>query len=332
MARKAALAAAAAFVLPAATPAAEPRPEAEPAFTIADPATPVEPSGVILAGESDRYSRLTIPVTIEGAGPFRFMIDTGSQATVVSRSLRERLGLPRVGQATVVGMAARKDVELVRLDGLEFASRMFDALHAPLLEAEHIGADGILGLDSLQDLRVMIDFRDGTIAVDDAAALGGDRGYEIVVRARSKRGRLIITDAEVDGVRTAVVLDTGSQGSLGNSLLQRRLRARKGQAVTSTDVTGATITGRLDAARTLEIGGRTSSGRLRIEGLSMIYSDAPAFAALGLADKPAMVLGIHDLRTFDRVAIDFAKRTVLFDLPLGSRRTSPVDAWQDRRL
>ncbi|MFA9200887.1 MAG: hypothetical protein ACEQR8_06810, partial [Cypionkella sp.] len=107
---------------------------------------------------------------------------------------------------------------------------------------------------------------------------------------------------------------------------------RKGSPVTSTDVTGATVSGRLDAGRTLQIGGRTSSGRLQLEGLSMIYNDAPAFAALGLADKPAMMLGIEDLRTFDRVAIDFAQRTVLFDLPLGSRRASPLDAWYDRRL
>ncbi|MFA9201852.1 MAG: aspartyl protease family protein, partial [Cypionkella sp.] len=251
-----------ALTLAAAGSAAEP----EPAFTLADPATPLAASGEVIASDPDRYSRMTIPVTIEGAGPFRFMIDTGSQATVVSRALRDRLGLPSIGQATVVGMAARKEVELVRLDGLEFASRMFDALHAPLLEAQHIGADGIIGLDSLQDLRVLIDFRGKTIAVDDAAALGGDRGYEIVVRARNKKGRLIITDAEIDGVRTAVVLDTGSQGSMGNTALQRRLRTRKGSPVTSTDVTGATVSGRLDAGRTLQIGGRTSSGRLQLEG------------------------------------------------------------------
>jgi predicted aspartyl protease len=257
---------------------------------------------------------MTVPVTIAGQGPFRFMIDTGAQATVVTRALRDRLGLRTLGRATLVGMAATKDVELVRLDGLAFAARVFDALEAPLLEEAHIGADGILGLDSLQNLRVLIDFRTQSIAVDDSAALGGNRGYEIVVRARRKLGRLIITDAEVDGVRTAVIIDTGAQGSVGNLELQRRLRSRRTQDVTTTDVTGATMTNPLGYARMLEI------GRMRVSRLPIAYTDAPAFAALGLAGKPAMVLGIGDLRAFDRVAIDFATRTVLFDLPPGSER------------
>lgn len=282
-----------------------------------DPPSP--PADQMVASDSDRYSRMTVPVTIEGQGPFRFMIDTGAQATVVTRRLRDRLQMRSLGQATVVGMAARKQVELVQLDGLEFAARVFDALHAPLLEAEHIGADGILGLDSLQDLRVLIDFRRQTIAVNDARALGGDRGYEIVVRARNKLGRLIITDAEIDGVRTAVIIDTGSQGSMGNLALQRKLRAKKVREIVSTDVTGNQIVGKLDAPRTLIVAG-SGVRAMTLGGLYVSYAEAPAFAALGLANKPAMILGIEDLRMFDRVAIDFSDRSVLFDLPEGAER------------
>ncbi len=284
--------------------------------TVAQEAEPIAPASEIVEGSTDRYERMTVPVTIDGKGPFRFMIDTGAQATVVTRGLRDRLGLPSLGRATLVGMAASKEVELVQLDGLEFAARVFDAIHAPMLEQAHIGADGILGLDSLQDLRVMIDFRKGVIAVDDSRALGGNRGYEIVVRARRKLGRLIITDAVIDGVRTAVIIDTGAQGSMGNLALQRRLRSRGGIDVTTTDVTGSTITTPLAYARTLEI------GRMRLSRLPIAYSDAPAFAALGLTTKPAMVLGMGDLRAFDRVAIDFADQTVLFDLPAGSARNA----------
>jgi predicted aspartyl protease len=294
------IAAAAALILAAPAPAQE-----------AVPST-VATASEIVAGQTDRYERMTVPVMIEGEGPFRFMIDTGAQATVVTRGLRERLKFRSLGQATLVGMAATKQVELVQLDGLEFAARVFDAIHAPMLEEAHIGADGILGLDSLQDLRVLIDFRKQSIAVDDARALGGNRGYEIVVRARRKLGRLIITDALVDGVRTSVIIDTGAQGSMGNLALQRRLRSRRGADVTTTDVTGSTITSPLGFARSVEI------GSMRLSDLPIAYADAPAFAALGLSAKPAMVLGMGDLRAFDRVAIDFADRTVLFDLPPGS--------------
>jgi hypothetical protein len=45
------------------------------------------------------------------------------------------------------------------------------------------------------------------------------------------------------------------------------------------------------------------------------YADAPAFAALGLKDKPVLSLGMQHLRMFDRVAIDFSKQRILFDVP-----------------
>jgi predicted aspartyl protease len=279
-----------------------------------EPAADEEASSQIVDSATDRFDRMTVPVTIDGQGPFRFMIDTGSQATVVTSSLRDRLALPSLGRATLVGMAAIRQVEVVRLNGLEFASRVFDGIHAPMLEEAHIGADGILGLDSLQELRVLIDFKKQTIAVNDSRALGGNRGYDIVVRARSKLGRLIITDALVDGVRTAVIIDTGAQSSMGNLALQRRLRSRRGSDVTTTDVTGATMTSPIGYARTIDI------GRMQLTQLAIAYADAPAFAALGLSQKPAMVLGIGDLRELDRVAIDFAQRTVLFDLPPEAQR------------
>lgn len=319
MGRKPAIAAITALMLLGAGPP----PAEEPGYTLADAASFEGPQGDVIAADADRYRRMTVPVTIEGAGPYKFMVDTGSQTTVVSRSLGESLQLPSLGTATVIGMAGSKSVDIVRLDGLELASRMFDNLEVPVLEAQHIGADGILGLDSLQDLRVVIDFRANSIAVDDAKALGGDRGYEIVVRARNKKGRLIITDAEIDGVRTAVIVDTGSQGSIGNLALQRRLRARKTKEVSATDVTGSTMVGLLDVPRTLRIG-RFGASSMVLSGLYVSYANAPAFAALGLAEKPAMVLGVEDLRMFDRIAIDFAQRTVLFDLPPGAGRPVPL--------
>ncbi|MGI9375839.1 MAG: retropepsin-like aspartic protease [Tsuneonella suprasediminis] len=284
-----------------------------PAPTTDIPISPTADS-VVLNSEQDRYLRMTVPVTIEGFGPFRFMVDTGAQATVVTPELRDRLQLRSLGVATVIGMASIRQVELVQLDGLEFAERVFDALRTPLLENRHIGADGIIGLDSLQDLRVLLDFRDDTIAVDDANALGGNSGYEIVVRARNKLGRMIITNAVVDGVRTALIVDTGAQWSIGNAALQSRLRTRGQTDVTANDVNGASIAGKLSLAHNVVI------DRMQLHSMPIAFADAPAFAALGYGDKPALILGMESLRLFDRVAIDFAQRKVLFDMPTGSMR------------
>lgn len=270
----------------------------------------------IVETNADRYRRLTVKVHIEQAGPFEFMVDTGSQATVVSRQLGEHLQLPSAGTGTVVGMASRREVPLVELDGLTFADRVFDNLTSPLLESDHLGADGILGLDSLQGLRVLIDFRADTIAVADADQLGGDGGYEIVVRARRKLGQLIITDATIDGVKTALIVDTGAQTSVGNFALRDRLRAKRGVEVSATDVNGVSIGGTLAVARKVQI------DDLEITSLPIMYADSPAFAALGFTDRPALSLGMQDLRLFERVAIDFDRKRVLFDLPKSAIRRS----------
>ena len=277
----------------------------------ADPRMPTAAAEVV-EGQTDRHLRFTVPVHIEGKGPFEFMVDTGAEATVVTDRVRDRLGLVSTGTATVVGMASRVSVELVSLDGLEFATRVFDGLKVPLLESQHVGADGILGLDTLQDLRVLIDFRTNTIAVDDAAALGGNKCYEIVIRARRKLGRLIITEATIDGVRTSVILDTGAQTSIGNLALRRKLRARAQQQVKNQDVNGREFEGIVDVVGPLKI------EDMQLDNLPIMFADGPAFTQLGLSKRPAMILGMRDLRVFDRVAIDFAARQILFDAPRGT--------------
>jgi predicted aspartyl protease len=274
---------------------------------------PTQATGVVQA-DRDRHQRMTVPVTINGAGPYRFLVDTGAQATVVTARVTEELGLVPSGRATLVAMASRTSVETITLDGLEFAGRRFNNLTAPLLRGSDIGADGIIGLDSLQELRVVIDFRADAITVVDAPA-GNRAGYEIVVRARRKLGQMIITDARIGGVRTAVIIDTGSWYSLGNRALQRKLRTKNADRITYTDVAGGTLHSDSGTLAQLQI------GSLGLANLPVGFTDSPAFAALGLADKPALILGIGNLRPFDRIAIDFASRRILFDVPKGAGGT-----------
>ena len=265
----------------------------------------------VIALETERYRRLTVPVTIMGQGPYRFMIDTGAQATVLSRDLADRLELFDRSPATLVAMASTREVETTMVEQVALGSRVFTIQTAPLLEAVNIGgADGILGLDSLQEQRVLFDFENNLLSVADAASLGGNRGFDIVVRARRQLGQLIIHRARIDGVNVAVIIDTGAQGSVGNPVLAQRLRRARQQAdTTMTDVHGVEITGQTRIAQRLEL------GRAEIGNFPIVFADSPTFTILGLGNEPAMVLGMAELRLFRRVAIDFASQQVLFDMP-----------------
>ncbi|MEQ5789147.1 aspartyl protease family protein [Erythrobacter sp. NFXS35] len=270
----------------------------------------VDPASEVLALEEDQNRRLTVPVRIDGSGPYAFMIDTGSEATVLTHEINDSLQLRPAGAAMLVGMASRRMVDLVEVARLDIGSHTITDLSAPLLERANVGADGIVGLDSLQDFRVLLDFRDHTIAVEDMREQKASRsGFEIVVRARRRLGQLLITDAMVEGVRATVIIDTGAQASLANTALRDRIRTKRAAEVTTTDVHGVDLVGHMSLMRDLTIEG------LSLTNVPLTFADAPAFEALGLTDTPALSLGMQHLELFDRVAIDFANRRVMFDLP-----------------
>ena len=264
----------------------------------------------IIKTVGDGHDRLTVPVRIGKNGPYDFLIDTGAERTVLARGLAERLGLVPTGRATLIGVAGSLAVDLVDVAEVRLGSRSFYDLSAPLLEGSHIGADGIIGLDGLRNRRVLIDFKRNLMAVDDARELGGNRGFEIIVRARLRGDQLIMTNALVDGIKTDVVIDTGAQSTIGNRALQRAMARRRAPERTSLiSVTGQEIPADLLFAH------RVSIGSLDFRELAMIFADAPPFERLNLSEKPALLLGMAQLRAFERVAIDFQERKILFDLP-----------------
>jgi predicted aspartyl protease len=273
----------------------------------------------VIATNADRHSRMTVPVRVGAHGPFNFLIDTGSQNTVISTRMAERMALKSSSRARLISVVGTEMVDMVELEQIDLGRRSFYGLLAPLLEQDNIGADGILGLDSLQGQRVLIDFRRDLIAVNDAKMLGGNRGYEIVVTARRRSGQLIMTDAVIDGIRVDVVIDTGAETSIGNRALQLAMKRRHSPQGTTEvrSVTGQTVVAELGLGRSMAIDDITFNNVL------MAYIDSPAFAALNLNARPALFLGMRDLRGFNRVAIDFATRKILFDVPEGLMEGRP---------
>ena len=267
----------------------------------------------IVTTANDEANRLTVPVQLGSAGPFRFLVDTGAQNTSISNTLVSKLRLTPNARATLIGVAGRQEVDTVELEEVALGRRSYYGLVAPVLDRGDLGAEGILGLDSLQGQRILIDFRKGLIAVNDARSLGGDAGFEIVVTARRLSGQLIMTNATIDGVRVDVVIDTGSDTTLGNRALQKAM-GRRGKASEQRllhSVTGQTLLADMGTARHLVLQNLTISNPL------IAYSDSPTFAYLDLDKRPAILLGMREMRIFRRIAIDFKTRKVLFDLPDG---------------
>lgn len=261
-------------------------------------------------------NRVTIPVQIDGKGPWNFIIDTGSQRTVISRDLAERLALAPRRQVTIVSMTGRAEVRTVAVPRLGYAGSVtLDDIEAPVLEAADLGAPGLLGLDSLHAKRLLLNFRTGRMEISNSRKAWRDPNA-IIVEARRRKGQLILLDSDVNGMKVNIILDTGTHISIGNLALMNKLtRKRRAPAfspISLVSVTGETLTGQLGQI------GQVRMGPITLKDMAVMFADARPFEELGLRDKPALLLGIHALRTFDRVAIDFGRGKIDFLLPDGS--------------
>jgi predicted aspartyl protease len=282
----------------------------------ADPAS-FELNDPVVEFTTDHAERMMMPVEIGGLGPYPFIIDTGSQRTIVARELAQRLALPELPSVEIISLAGPVTLPAVQLEAIQFGGHKIEALKALTIKHSDMGSMGVIGLDSLVDKRLTMDFVKGRMEIGDsrrAARTDTDDG-SIVVKARSRYGQLILVNSRIDRRRVNVILDTGAELSVGNMALFRSLKTNRlvvpPQPTSLVTVTGVEVPAQFAVVRRLSI------GPAALENVPMVFLDAAPFEMLGLGDKPAMLLGMGMLRLFDRVAIDFGHRHVDFHIAPG---------------
>ncbi|WP_114954719.1 retroviral-like aspartic protease family protein [Sphingosinicella terrae] len=276
-----------------------------------------------LGFEEDRTQRMTVPVTIDGQGPYSFIVDTGAERTAISRELANRLELNPGRTAVVHSMTEVSRIDTFVIPELEIGRRTVSDIHAPALARHHLGAEGLLGIDSLQSQRVELDFINQVMTVTPSRRREQRWPSDtIVVSARNRYGHLLLVDATFDGQRIYVIVDTGSQVTVANSALRRRLEARRRLSalhpIRMMSVTGGILEAEYGIAREIRIGGAG------IRNLPVAFADVQPFRKLQLTEQPAILLGMDALQLFERVSFDFANRRVRFLAPDTSMRTTDV--------
>lgn len=118
---------------------------------------------------------LTVPVHVNGKGPYRFILDTGATLTCLDRELVRRLALeekPIPGIGAGVGSSGRMRVfgtDSVRVG----AARAHDLMvcEVDLAHAGRVGVDvdGLVGLNFLKAYRVTLDFERSVVHLRDPA-------------------------------------------------------------------------------------------------------------------------------------------------------------------
>ena len=297
-------------VVPASTPAPE---------TLTPP---VLVTPFIQPFDLDATRRMSVKVMIGDKGPYSFLVDTGAERTVIARELAERLDLVEGNKLRMATIGSSTTVPSYRVAALQMSDLRLSGFEAPALFGRHIGAAGLIGVDMLEQRRVLIDFRKQSIQVLEtrrrAAPIIRDDDA-IVVTARNSAGRLILSDARLNGKRIDVIVDTGAQTSVGNLALQEMIARRGANRLPFMESTLDAVTGEVVPAVRTAIK-RISINGVDVNNLPVSFADSQAFRALGLQERPALLLGMDGLALFDRVEIDFPNRRVVFDLPSGASR------------
>jgi hypothetical protein len=256
-------------------------------------------------------TRMTVEVHLNGRGPYHFLVDSGADSSAVGLNIARDLSLPLGTKAILHGTTSSAEVDRVMVNELSLGQSTIRDLEIPALREEDLGGQGMIGIDALVHQRLMMDFEARVIKAEDARTPAKFLDGEIVVTARRRRGQLILTEVKAARLPVEAVIDTGSEITIGNTALRKKLMPGNPHSfvtITAVGVTGVPM--ELQLARV----GELQVGSILLRDVPMAFADVAPFEMFGLSKEPAILLGTDLLETFRRVSLDFKARKVRFQL------------------
>jgi hypothetical protein len=125
------------------------------------------------------HSQIGVSVSINHSGPYEFMVDTGSQITIVEPSLATELQLSPEGNAGLTSGVRRAEVQLVRLDLAQVGPYSVEQPLAAVqslaqIQVENPKVRGILGENFLTHFDLLIDQAHSVLCLDKTKQMQKD--------------------------------------------------------------------------------------------------------------------------------------------------------------
>jgi hypothetical protein len=167
--------------------------------------------------------QIILPVSVNHAGPYNFLLDTGMQITMIDQSLAVALHLEAQGTAVVAGAGSSQSASVARLDLLEAGSHAVPNTKVLVYDLQKLHIQGILGEDFLEHFDMLIDNVHGLLCLDDSAAMrAGVKGPHIPLIAQAEpelasplADLAIISVRLPDATRPVrLMLDSGTNGAI----------------------------------------------------------------------------------------------------------------------
>ncbi|GAN00502.1 hypothetical protein U91I_04168 [alpha proteobacterium U9-1i] len=271
--------------------------------------------GVSGPTDEDRRGRMVAPVMVAGQGPFRFIVDTGANRSVLSQALATQLGLSPNGSGNVHSVYGVTVAPLVDAGSLSYGTLPMPSASMPLLQGAVLaGEHGLLGVDGMEGRRLRMDFERRCIEILPAATAPRLRNW-VTIQGELRFGHLVVIRGFVRNQPVNLLIDTGSDTSMANVALREQLRGGVRRDYSRTEVTRAFTAGEpiaLDAAVLIP---RLDVGEgIEVENLIAYVGNFHIFNLWGLQDEPTLLVGMDVLSQARSIAIDYSRGTVHFRL------------------
>lgn len=286
---------------------------------------PLDPGAPSVAGATtkDAAGRAVALISINGQGPFRFIIDTGANRSVLSRALATRLGLAPSGEGVVHSIDGAELAMLVNVESLSFGALRLSRGDTPVLDGPMLdGEQGLLGVDGMAGRLLHVDFTKHCVEIYESAAQMPMQGWQSVT-ALMRFGSLLMVPGEIMGVHVNVLIDTGSNISLANEHFREALRGVAARSIEYHDGRAFT-SGRPIVLEQSVWAPRLRLGHTSVEHVNAYIGDFHIFDFWGLQNEPTLLIGMDVLARSDEMAIDYEHGVVHFrKRPRGEWRRLP---------
>ena len=261
--------------------------------------------GFRLAG--DLQPLTLVPVSIDGRGPFEFILDTGAGTTLLSKALATELEIKITGSKEGQTAGGKVAVSLAEVRSIAVGEAKIENLPVAITDLSAIGQtvgakiDGDLGYNFLKNFRLTVDYERKELFLDDPKRFGQvakSSGAELPIRLAHPAKPLILFPAHVNGRGPfQFALDTGTSTTAISPELARDL------GLSSTSIGPVTTGGaaiQVSAARlkALRMGG------VEIQDIDVIVAEFFAMLSQAVGAKLDGIIGYNFLRHF-RVVIDY---------------------------
>lgn len=255
--------------------------------------------------ERDESGRMLAPVTLNGSGPYRLILDTGANRTVVAPHVAEALGLdPHHAQTPLLGVVGESAARTVTIDRMSAGAFERRDVTAAIFSGYMLDeADGIIGMDAFRDKRISFHLGEGAFEV---APGGGEPPARFArIQGRLRFGALLEAPITVNGAPARAFIDTGSDVTLANDALLRMVGAARGPR-NGEDVAAVIGVGGVEDSYRTRLA-RVTLGPLQIAQLDVYRAPLPHARDTAGEEMPALVIGMDVWRRMEEMAIDFAR-------------------------